>query len=76
MHVSIANGTERDTPANGILQTDARWGLARRIAESKTFAKSERLSHLLLYVCEQYILGHADELTERKYRLRRIWTKR
>jgi len=52
-------------PANGDPEADDRWLLAKRIAESKTFARSERLSHLLLHICERCILGHANELTER-----------
>jgi hypothetical protein len=59
-----ARNREGSTPADLRLQDDDRWLLAKRIAESKTFAKSERLSRLLLYLCEQCLLGDARNLSE------------
>jgi DNA-binding winged helix-turn-helix (wHTH) protein len=64
MRVSVANNMGRDALVDAVLQEDDRWLLAKQIADSRTFAKSQRLSHLLLYLCEQYLLGHAAELTE------------
>jgi hypothetical protein len=42
------------------------WQLACRIAASKGLRKSERLPKFLLYVCEQYLLGRAHEITEQR----------
>jgi len=64
MRVSVANNAGREGPLDAVLQEDDRWLLAKRIADSRTFAKSQRLSYLLLYLCEQYLLGHAAELSE------------
>jgi len=64
MLVSVAGNSGSDAPVDAVLQEDDRWLLAKLIAESRTFAKSQRLSHLLLYLCEQYLLGRAAELTE------------
>lgn len=40
--------------------------LVVRIVKSKTFARSERLSTLLSYVCDMTLKGRADELNEQK----------
>lgn len=45
---------------------DARWALARRVAKSSTFAKSEQLPKLLLYVCKMAISDRIDEINEQK----------
>ena len=45
---------------------DARWILARRIARSSTFARSEQLPKLLLYVCKMAISGRVDEINEQR----------
>ncbi len=45
---------------------DARWLLARRIARSSTFARSEQLPKLLLYVCKMAISGRVDEISEQR----------
>jgi hypothetical protein len=66
MPVSVANNEGRDMPADAALHEDDRWLLAKRISDSKTFAKSQRLSHLLLFLSEQYLLGRSAELTEQK----------
>lgn len=47
----------RDTPE---------WLLATRVAASKAFAKSELMRGFLLYVCEQHLLGNAQEITEHR----------
>ena len=57
MLASVADNSESNAPVDAVLQEDDRWLLAKRIAESRTFAKSQRLSGLLLYLCEQYLLG-------------------
>jgi hypothetical protein len=48
------------------LAEDARWQLVERIVASPPFQKSARLRELLLYVTEQTLLGHANELSEQK----------
>ena len=40
------------------------WQLACRVAASKGLNRSERLPQFLLYVCQQYLLGRAHEITE------------
>lgn len=45
---------------------DARWALARRVAGSTTFARSEQLPKLLLYVCKMTIADRADEIHEHR----------
>lgn len=45
---------------------DERWELARRIARSATFSKSEQMPKLLLYVCKMTIAGHASEINEQR----------
>jgi hypothetical protein len=60
----VSNLAERDTPVDPARSEDVRWVLAKRISESKTFAKSQRLSQLLVYLCELYLQGRTHELTE------------
>jgi hypothetical protein len=64
MAVSISEDAGKDARVNPALEEDDRWLLAKQISDSATFAKSQRLSHLLLYLCEQYLLGHTKDLTE------------
>lgn len=45
---------------------DDRWLLAKRISSSTTFARSQRLAHLLLYLCERDLSGQAVQLTEQR----------
>ncbi len=45
---------------------DSRWLLARRIARSSTFARSEQLPKLLLYVCRMAISDRVDEINEQR----------
>jgi hypothetical protein len=51
---------ERSIGLNG----DPRWELVLRVAASRTFAKSERLSSFLLFVSELVLLGQSDKIKE------------
>src|ERR1035441_6746687 len=42
------------------------WQLACRVAANKDLSRSGRLPKFLLYVCEQSLLGKADEITEQR----------
>ncbi len=44
--------------------TDSRRELVGRVVASSHFSKTERLSSLLLYVCDVALNGRADELSE------------
>jgi hypothetical protein len=46
------------------LESDPRWLLAKRIAESPSFHKSARLRDFLLYVAEKGLTGKPEEITE------------
>src|SRR5580698_10340028 len=48
------------------LQSRPEWQLACRVAGSKGFCKSEFLPRFLLYVCEQYLMGETQEITEQR----------
>src|SRR5882762_5947654 len=48
------------------LEEDPRWQLARRIASSKGFVKSKFLISFVLYICEEYLLDQAGEITEQQ----------
>jgi hypothetical protein len=63
MPSSIDNKVEEDA-SRAHLHDDIRWQLAMRISESVTFSRSSRLSHLLLYLCEEQILGRGARLNE------------
>jgi hypothetical protein len=45
---------------------DPRRALVRRVTHSSTFAKSERLSSFLTYVCEMTLSGRSHEINEQK----------
>ena len=45
-------------------QRAAYWELARRIASSEIFAKSEFLPKFLLYICDRQLSGRTHEITE------------
>ncbi len=45
---------------------DPRWTLARRVAGSSTFARSEQLPKLLLYVCRMAIADRVSEINEQR----------
>ncbi|MFT4112150.1 hypothetical protein [Silvibacterium sp.] len=47
-------------------QIDPRWALAKRIAESATFARSEQLPKLLLYVCRMAITEPVEAINEQR----------
>jgi hypothetical protein len=55
---------EQIPPAH--LADDERWHLVERIVRSRPFQKSARLRELLLYITEQTLLGHGDQLSEQK----------
>jgi hypothetical protein len=63
MPSSVANPAKDEVPDESLAEDD-RWLLAKRIASSATFARSTRLSHLLLYLCEQNLSGRDALLTE------------
>jgi hypothetical protein len=48
------------------LRSRAEWQLALRIAASKGFCKSSFLPNFLLYICEQHLIGNAQEITEQR----------
>src|ERR1700679_861273 len=48
------------------LQSRAEWQLALRIASSKGLCKSSFLPNFLLYICEQHLIGNAQEITEQR----------
>jgi hypothetical protein len=45
---------------------EARRALVRRVIESSTFAKSERLSNFLICICDLTLSGRAGEINEQK----------
>jgi hypothetical protein len=49
---------------------DERWESVQRIAASATFRRSPRLRDMLLYIAEQSLSGHEQELTEMKIGVR------
>lgn len=63
MPVSLISGTEEPLSVKSFREEE-RWLTAEQIAASATFARSPRLSQLLLYLCEQALLGRAAHLTE------------
>lgn len=48
------------------LESRPEWQLACRVAASKGLSRSELLPQFLLYVCEQFLLGMAHEITEQR----------
>ncbi len=63
--MGVASST-KDVPASKAAATDSRWMLVRRVVKSSTFAKSERLSSFLLFICELTLGGRASEINEQK----------
>jgi hypothetical protein len=53
-------------PENERLPAYPEWRLACRLADSARLRKSEFLPRFLLYVCEQYLLGRHDEISEQR----------
>ncbi|RZU43654.1 hypothetical protein [Edaphobacter modestus] len=47
-------------------EIEARRSLVRRVVESSTFAKSERLSSFLICICDLTLSGRASEINEQK----------
>jgi len=45
---------------------DERWALAKRVAQSAAFARSDRLSKLLLYVCKMHLAGRDEEINKQR----------
>jgi hypothetical protein len=55
---------DKEATHSGALATDSRRELVGRVVASSPFSKTERLSSLLLYVCDVALDGRADELSE------------
>ena len=53
-------------PLSDLSTPDPRRELVGRVLASTPFAKSERLSSMLLYICEQALQGQKKELTEQR----------
>jgi hypothetical protein len=51
-------------PLTLVAQPDARWELVQRVADSDYFRKGPKLRAFLLYVCENTILGRAENVRE------------
>ena len=63
--VATESETDREA-AREELFSRPEWQLACKVAASKGLSRSERLPQFLLYVCEQYLLGRAHEITEQR----------
>lgn len=48
------------------LRTTPEWDVACRVAASQGLSKSELLPRFLLYVCQEYLLGRAQEISEQR----------
>ena len=55
---------DKEPAHSGTAAIGLRRELVERVVASSVFAKTERLSTLLLYVCEVALDGRADELSE------------
>src|ERR1700722_5780403 len=55
---------QKEPARSGSANTDFRRELVSRVVGSAPFAKTERLSSLLIYVCDLALAGRADELSE------------
>jgi hypothetical protein len=58
--------TEKEAAPSRNATTDPRRELLSRIIASSYFSKSERLSSLLVYVCDLTLNGRADDISEHK----------
>jgi hypothetical protein len=58
--------TEKEAGSSSSSATDPRRELVDRLVVSSTFAKCERLSSLLIYVCDLTLKGRAKEINEQK----------
>jgi hypothetical protein len=61
----FADSRFADSAGDALLNREE-WQLARRIASSRGFSRSELLKRFLLEVCEQALLGRAQEITEQR----------
>ncbi|MBX9602570.1 MAG: hypothetical protein K2X35_16310 [Bryobacteraceae bacterium] len=52
------------------LESDPRWRLVQRIAQSSQFHKSARLRDFLLYICRTSLTDHRDEISEQQIGVR------
>src|ERR1700753_3091436 len=66
MPPSTTSRIEAETTEDHLLDHDARWLLAKRVAVSPTLSRSPRLSRLLLYICEQHLLQRGVPLSDRQ----------
>ena len=57
-------------PESPTLSHDARWQLARRVAASDIFSRSELLQRFLLHICELYLLNRTEEIKEQQIGVR------
>jgi hypothetical protein len=57
---------EKEGAPSGNSATDSRRELVDRVVASSHFSKSERLSSLLVYVCDLTLKGQADAISEQK----------
>jgi hypothetical protein len=55
---------DKEETHSGTSETDSRRELVGRVVASAPFSKTERLSSLLIYVCDVALDGRADELSE------------
>lgn len=55
---------DKEATHSGTSETDSRRELVGRVVASSPFSKTERLSSLLIYVCDVALDGRADELSE------------
>jgi hypothetical protein len=58
--------TEKEAAPSRNSTTDPRRELLKRVIASSHFSKSERLSSLLVYVCNLTLIGRADDISEQK----------
>ena len=62
--MAVASTTDNVSSQNAVIE--ARRALVRRVVESSTFAKSERLSSFLICICDLTLSGRASEINEQK----------
>lgn len=62
--MTTASTSKGPPPQN--LEVESKRGLVRRVVESSTFAKSERLSSFLICICDLTLSGRANEINEQK----------
>src|ERR1035441_4130372 len=62
----MRTASARDGHSSKNVSIEAKHALIRRVVESSTFAKSERLSSFLVCVCDLTLSGRASEINEQK----------